>query len=331
MKPMPFVYKNGAVAPIEEAKVSLASHSLQYGSTCFTGMRGYVRRGHVRLLRLREHFARLTDAVKILGWKCPLTFGQFSNALKELIQKNRPEQDFYIRPFLLTESEELRIDYTHLTFDLAIYLVPFGALFDPKKGLNLKISSWKRVSDSSMASKAKAGGCYINSCLAHTDARREGYDDAILMNEAGQIAELSGANLLAVYKGRVLTPPAGSDILDGITLRSCIEILASEGIEVIETPLDRSMLYGSEEIIAAGTAAQIQFAKSVDGRSISEEGPGPVCQLLRRKMDAIINKEDERFAHWITEWPIAPSHISASQTPHVRPCIVQTQLICAGV
>ncbi len=304
MKPMPFVYKNGAVVPIGEAKVSLASHSLQYGSTCYTGMRGYVRGDSVRLFRLRDHYARLVDAVKIMGWDCELSFEMFSKAIRTLIVANQPTSDFYIRPLILTESEELRLNYEPLKFDLAIYLVPFGSLFDPDRGLKLKISNWKRLSDDAIPTQAKAGGSYLNSCLAHTDAKRDGYDDALMLNAEGDLAELTGANVILMHQGKILTPPTGKGPLNGITLRSCVEILAAEGLIVEETPINRSMIHSADELIALGTAAQIQFAESVDGRKITTDGPGLIATLLRKRMDAILNREDKQFDHWVTEWPL---------------------------
>jgi branched-chain amino acid aminotransferase len=299
MASMPYVYFRGEVVPKEEAVISICSHSLQYGSTCFTGMRGYVRGDKVHLFRLKDHHERLQRSLRIMGWDCPISLQEFHDALSELVQKNQPEGDFYIRPFIVSESEVLQLDYLRLKFSLAIYMVPFGPLFEKTAGLRLKISPWRKIADEMMPVKAKAGGCYVNSSLAATDAKKSGYDDALLLDKEGYVVELTGANILLLYQGKIYTPPVGSSALDGITLRSAVEILKEEGYEVHYEPIDRSMVYAADELIVLGTAACIHFAASVDERVISRN-EGSLCHLLRKNYERIINGLDPKSEEWIT-------------------------------
>jgi len=192
---MPFAHFKGKIAPLEDATISISSHSLQYGSTCFSGMRGHLHNGKVHLFRLEQHHARMEKSMKIMGWDFSITLDAFEKAIVELIWKNAPKGDFYIRPFIFTETLALKMDFTPLSFEMAIYLVPFGALFDPNKGLKLKISPWKKFNGDAIPSQAKAGGAYLNSCLAHTDALRNGFDDALMTDSDGNIVEASAANI----------------------------------------------------------------------------------------------------------------------------------------
>ncbi len=166
------------------------------------------------------------------------------------------------------------------------------------------VSSWRKFSDASMPTKAKAGGCYVNSFLATSEALRCGYDEALVMDQAGNIVEASVANLLMSYRGRLMMPELGSALLEGITMRTAVEILSDEGIEVETGSFDRSMVYTCDELLLLGTAAQVAFAKSVDERVIGTGMPGKYCQLLRQGFQKILSGNHERSGEWITEFDL---------------------------
>lgn len=296
---MPHAYFKGKIVPTESATISIASHSLQYGSTCYAGLRGHVRSGKVRLFRVKDHHERLMQSMKIMRWDFSISLEEFENALRALIKKNRPEGDFYIRPFVFSDTQVLQLNYEKLCFELAIYLVPFGPLFDQNRGIKMKISPWKKIEESAMPVKAKAGGCYINSCLATTDAIASGYDEALMTNQAGHIVEASAANILMRLQDKVIIPPLDG-VLDGITMRSVKEILEEEGIQIEIRSITQEELSLSDELILTGTAAQIAFVESVDDQDISSK-PGPICQLLRSRMENIINNKDPLSKKWIME------------------------------
>lgn len=302
---LPYIYFRGNVVPAEQAMISVASHSLQYGMTCFGGIRGYWREGQAQLFRLRDHHERLMNASRILGMNYYISYTDFEGVLQQLIQANRPSSDIYIRPFIYSSTVRLAPRMPGLDFDLSVYMVAMGEYFDQNKGLNLGISSWRKFSDSSLPTKAKAGGCYINSSLASTDAVRVGYDDALMLDQDGYVVEGSVSNVLMVYRDKIYVPPIGAAALEGITMRTMVELLEEEGHEIIFQPIDRSMVYTCQELMMLGTAVQIAFVATVDGRHIGpvasqEPGPGPVCRFLREKFAEILDGRHRKSREWLT-------------------------------
>ncbi|MCB1074226.1 MAG: aminotransferase class IV [Simkania sp.] len=308
MSPMPFAYFKGKVVPLKDATLSIASHSLQYGSTCYAGLRGHVREGVVRIFRLKDHHARLMRSMQIMGWDFKISYEDFKCALQDLIHQNQPTGDFYIRPFVFSDTEMLQLNYRKLEFHLGIYMVPFGPLFDPERGLKMKISPWKKIADDAIPTKAKAGGCYLNSALATTDAIQSGYDEALMTNREGHIVEASAANLLLRYRDKIIVPPL-EGVLDGITLRSVLELLEEEGIEVQVQSIDRSMVLSCDELLLTGTAAQITHVESVEGRLISEKR-GPLCKHLQERMERILNRQDPKSEEWVTDFQIGARNVN---------------------
>ncbi len=308
---MPFSYFQGRVCPSGEAHVSLASNSLQYGTTCFAGIRGYVRNHKVSIFRLQDHHERLMNAAKIMGFNYSISYEDFHAVMEEMIEKNQPSADFYIRPFLYAPDEQLAPKAQGLNFDLAVYFVPLGQYFNLQKGMRLMISSWKKFPDSSLPTKAKAGGCYINSFLATNEAHRCGYDEALLTDQQGYIVEASVANLLMVYRDRLIMPELGSPLLEGITMRTTIELLREAGLPIYFERIDRSMVYTCQELLLLGTAAQIAFTESVDGRSIGDGSPGPICQLAREKFQAVLAGAHTRSTDWLTSYSLMKPGVAA--------------------
>ena len=298
---MPYAYFRKRVVPFQEASISIASQSLQYGTSCFGGIRGYFHQGKVKIFRLQDHYQRLSNAAKILGMQIQLTWKEFREIIDQMVRANAPQSDFYIRPFLFSEDQMLTPRFDGLHFDLAVYMMPLDHYFDPSRGLRMMISSWRKVSDAAMSTKAKAGGFYVNSALATTEARQNGYDEALMMDDQGYIVEASAANIFLVYRGEVIMPEAGSAMLEGITRRTAIEFLEEEGIKVRAEKIDRSMVYTCDELILTGTAAQLVFAESVDGRKIASE-VGPVCQLLTKKLTAAVRGAHPKSSLWLTEY-----------------------------
>jgi len=298
--PMRFAYFRKEIVPLDEAKISIASHSLQYGTTCFGGIRGFYRDGEARLFRLYDHFIRLQQSTVILSMGLKLSWEAFQEAIKELIKKNAPKQDFYIRPFIFSENQVLGPRFDGLDFDLAIYMTPLTYYYDPGHRMRLTISSWRKIADIAMPTKAKAGGCYVNSALAKSDAIRSGYDEALMMDEQGNIVEASVANIFIVHFGEIITPEVGASLLEGITRRTVIELLEEEGISVRQERIDRSMIYTAEELILTGTAVQVMNAHSVDGRVFGDGKEGKIAELLQKKLQDVIALKHPKSSLWIT-------------------------------
>ena len=304
MKTMPYVYFQGGSKHASEAHVSLACNSLQYGTTCFAGIRGYVQNGSVNIFRLADHHARLMNASKILGFNFYLPYESFFSVIEELVYLNKPQGDFYIRPFIFSNDEVLAPKPVGLNFDLAVYFIPLSNYFDPSKGMRLMVSSWRKFQDAALPTKAKAGGCYVNSFLATGEALRCGYDEALVMDQDGYVVEASVANLLLNYRGKLLLPEVGSAQLEGITMRTIVELLKEEGMDVHFERIDRSMVYTCDELLLFGTAAQVAYAQSVDDRPIGNGQAGEVCRLARMKFQEVLNGTHPNANVWMTAFAL---------------------------
>lgn len=300
---MPYAFFGGKIIPFEDARISIANQSLQYGLTCFGGIRGYHVGGKNKIFRLYDHYLRLQDGLKLLGIQADFVWPEFQQLIRELVLRNAPSTDFYIRPFFHSTSTSLGPRFIGVPFQLSIYMTPLGNYFGHPHGLKLQISSWRKFSDAALPTKAKAGGCYLNAALAKSEAIMNGYDDALLMDASGYIVEGSVANLFLSHKGRLLTPETGSAILEGITRRTVIELLALESIEVHTCNIDRSMVYTAEEVFLSGTAAQLAFVQSIDGRTIGTGAQaGFFHNLLQSTLKSVVEGLHTYSSQWITEY-----------------------------
>lgn len=302
---LPYAYFKGKLVPHDQAHISIASHSLQYGTMCFGGMRALVKDGKARILRLFDHHERLMNGAKILGFNFYLPYPEFHEIIGDLIKANAVQSDFYLRPFIFSDDEVLGPCMDERTYDLAVYLLPLNQYFKRAGGLRLMVSGHKKFSDLSMSTKAKASGCYLNSALATSEARRSGYDEALMMDERGNIVEASVANLFVVYRGEVLTPPLAAGPLEGITMRTVIDLLKGEGITVKFAEIDRSMLYTCDEVFLSGSAAQVTYVESVDGRPIgtmTTPTMGPICTRVQALFNQLVNMEHALSNKYMVEF-----------------------------
>jgi branched-chain amino acid aminotransferase len=298
---LPFAYFNDEIVLREKAVISIASHSLQYGTMCFGGIRGYVQDNQARIVRIFDHHERLMNSAKILGFNYEISFENFQKIIGELIAKNAPASDFYIRPFIFSNDEAIGPCMDGRRYQLAVYLLPLSKYFKREGGLRMMISSHPKFSDWSLSTKAKASGCYLNSALASSEARRCGFDEALMMNEQGQVVEASVANLFAVYRGQVTTPPLGTGPLEGITLRTVMDLLKSDGVSVSFGILDRSMVLTSDELFLTGSAAEVTYIESVNGRSIGRNGSmGPICKRAHDLFHQMLDMKHQRSAEWMS-------------------------------
>ncbi len=298
---LPMAYFRKHIIPTHDATISIACHSLQYGMTCFAGIRGYVQDDKFKIFRLQDHFNRLKNGALIMDMPFSMSWEEFLDITIQLTRVNAPKTDFYIRAFQFSEDPSLGPSFLGKDFDLAIYMMELRRYYEMTKGLRLMISTWRKFPDNALPTKAKGGGCYLNSALATTEARKAGYDEALMMDQQGFVVEGSVANLFIVYRGEVITPELGEPILDGITRRTVIELLGDEGINLRFGRIDRSMLYTCDELLLTGTAAQVVYAHSVDGRVIGHgDRPGPICQLLRKKYAEIVNGAHPKSSEWFT-------------------------------
>lgn len=298
-----YAHFEGKIVPSEQAKISIASHTIQYGTGVFGGLRGYfIEKGKARLFRIDAHHERMMDATKIFGWDFSMSFKDYKKALEDLIKANKPKGGFYIRPIIYSDDEVLTPCFHKISYKIAFYMISLGDYLDTSRGLRLMVSSWQKFPDSSISTKAKASGAYLHASAARTEANRCGYDEALVMDENWKVVEASAANMIIASKGEVFIPPLSSAMLEGITMRSVIDLLGDSGVPVRFESIDRSMLYVSDEVLLTGSGAQIVYAESVDDRVIGDGKMGPIAKLLKQDYEALVAMKHQRSKDWITEF-----------------------------
>jgi branched-chain amino acid aminotransferase len=279
------IWMDGTVVDWGEARVHVLTHTLHYGLGLFEGIRCYKTDRGPAIFRLPEHIARLFQGAHIIGMQIPYTEEQIVAAIKQTIYENALDE-CYIRPLVY----------------VAIAAWPWGAYLGEEglaSGIRVRISSYTRHHPNIMMTKAKVVGNYANSQLAKVEAIQCGYDEALLLDPLGYVAEGSGENVFIVRHSILKTPPLMS-ILEGITRASVVELARLEGIPLQEEPLSRDELYIAEEMFFTGTAAEITPVREVDQRSIGTGKPGPLTKRLQRQFFDIVHGKDERFKEWLT-------------------------------
>jgi branched-chain amino acid aminotransferase len=303
---LPYAFFEGDIVPNEDAKISIATHALQYGTGAFGGIRGYLDKSGsaINIFRLPDHVARLLQSGLMLRADLPYSPTDVEDAIKNLVKKNAPKRNVYIRPFIYKAGIVLSPKLTGIKDELAIYMLPLDDYVDLSVPLKLMVSSWQRVEDNIIPSRGKITGAYINSSFAKDQATEGGYDDAIMLNREGKVSEGSGANLFLVRNGTLITSPITADILEGITRRSLVEFARNEGIRVEERSIDRSELYVADEVFLCGTGVQIAAVGSIDGRMIANGQRGPITEKLQDIYFSLVHGEDSPYRHYVTTIPV---------------------------
>jgi branched-chain amino acid aminotransferase len=298
-----WVYLDGEVKRYADAKVGLMTHALQYGTGVFEGIRGYWSPEHEQLfvLKLREHYRRMQNSVKLLKLKIPMNLDELCETSVELIRRNNFRQDVYIRPFAFKSSEEIGVRLHNLKDSFAIYVTPFGNYVEVDGGIRCMVSSWRRIDDNVAPARAKITGIYVNSALAKTEAMENGFDEAIMLTHDGHVCEGSAENIFLLRDGKVSTPPTSDNILEGLTRLAMIELLRKElDMDVVERSIDRSELYIADEIFLCGTGAQISPVIDVDRRPIGDGQVGPVVSQLQKLYFDIVRGRNNKYRSWLT-------------------------------
>jgi branched-chain amino acid aminotransferase len=296
------VYANGRFTTYDETRVGLLTHGLNYGTGCFEGIRGYwnANERELYLLQAKEHFERLIRSAKILLMSVPHTADELVEITLELCRRNRFEQNIYIRPLVYKSAEDIGVKLKGVPDGFALIAVPFGAYYDASAGLKVGVSSWRRIDDTMAPARAKVTGAYINSALAKSEAQMNGFDEAIMLNSDGHVAEGSAANIFLVRDSRIHTPDASHNVLEGITRGSVIEIARNDlGLDVIERQMDRSELYNADELFFTGSAAGVVYLNSVDHRPIGDGAIGPITKKISEILLRAANGEEPRYRRWV--------------------------------
>lgn len=273
------IWKDGEFVDWDEATTHVLSHALHYGTGLFEGCRLYKTGDGSAIFRFDDHIDRLYQTADIHKIEIPYTKQEIKDATVELIERQNI-QDGYIRPVVYRGYDRLGLNPTDCQVEVAIAVIP-DISYLSKDGLDTFVSSWRRFNSNTSPTQAKTTGMYFNSALANQEAVRNGYDEAIFMNQNGTVAEGPGENLFIVNDGELYTVgPAGS-VLDGITKNTVIDLAREDGITVHDRSIiDRSELYTSDELFYTGTASEIKPIRSVDDRTITEDPPGEISERI---------------------------------------------------
>lgn len=300
----PHAWFEGGIVPIEQAQVSIMTNALQYGTGWFAGVRGYLSadKKSFHIFRLDDHIHRFLSSAKILGVKIRHSSEELRNIIIDLTRKNAPTCDTYYRPFAYLGSLALSPDLSHDEyFDFALYMIPLGDYLATDRGNSVGVSTWRRISDTSIPARAKISGGYINSALAKKEAHDRGFVEAIVLTDDGHVSEGSAMNVFIVRNGVLITTPKYEDILEGITRHTILTLAHEMGIPTEERSIDRTELYIADEAFFSGTGAQVAWIDSVDGRKVSDGTEGFITKKLRDRFFNIVRGNDNKYEKWLTK------------------------------
>ncbi len=297
------IWLDGKMVPWDQAQVHVLTHTLHYGLGVFEGIRCYeLTAGGSAIFRLRTHIERLYDSARILLLDVPFPMAEVMQACKDAISKNGLKHG-YIRPIIFMGDGEMGLHAKNQT-RVSVAAWPWGTYLGDegvKKGIRTKISSFTRHHVNATMNKAKTCATYVNSILAKREAVMAGYEEAILLDTEGYVAEATGENIFIVKQGTVKTTPAGASILDGITAASVRTLLKDLSIEVISEKFTRDELYLADEVFLTGTAAEITPIREVDDRMIGPGKPGPVTQQIQQLFFEIVRGQNKKYAAWLDQ------------------------------
>jgi len=299
------IWFNGRFVPWDEAKVHVMAHVLHYGSSVFEGIRAYKTPTGPAVWLLDGHLRRLFDSAKIYRMEIPYSFDELREAILETIRVNRHEA-CYIRPIVFRGYGEIGVDPRGCPVEVAIATIEWGRYLGKEaieQGVDVCVSSWRRMAPDTIPALAKCGANYANSQLIKVDALENGYVEAIALDVAGYVSEGSGENLFVVRNGTLITPPLGFSVLGGLTREAVITLAKDLGIPVKEQAIPRELLYIADEAFFTGTAAEITPIRSIDRIPIGRGKRGPITTRLQEEFFGIVSGEVPDRYGWLT--PVA--------------------------
>jgi branched-chain amino acid aminotransferase len=303
----PYAYFQKQIVPLAEAKIGVMTHAFNYGTGVFEGIRGNWNEENqtIYMFKVREHLARLRMSAKICRINISETDDELEALITQVVEKSGIREDQYIRPLAYKSSEAIGVRVHDLDDDLLIFVAPFGPYLDIDAGARVQTSTWRRVDDMSIPARAKTTAGYLNSALAKTEAMQNGFDEAILLNPDGHVAEGSGENIAIVRNGRVITPARSDNVLEGLTMGTVLGLAQSElNLEVESRTIDRSELYVADEVFMTGTAAHVTPILEVDRRAVADGEVGPISKQLQTLYFDIIYGRNPKYASWCTAVPM---------------------------
>jgi branched-chain amino acid aminotransferase len=310
---------NGNFIPAKQAHVSILTHGFSYGTGCFEGIRGYWNEEtqDIYLFRIREHFERLHRSCRILNMTLRFSPEELVQQAVELVRRNGWRQNIYIRPMVYKSDEVIGVKLHDLEDHYYMIATPMGD-YVSTTGIQCGVSSWRRIDDNMIPARAKVTGGYVNSALAKTEANRNGFGEAILLNADGHVSEGSGENIFLVMNGELHTPAPTENILIGITRDTVIQLAHRELDRITrERQIDRTELYIADEIFLCGTGAQIAPVVGVDHHPVGTGAIGPISAEIQRIYGDVVRGRRPEYASWLT--PVyGPSPTVKESAPHTN-------------
>lgn len=295
-----FVWMNGELVPFEKATIHFLTPALHYGAAVFEGIRAYQTDRGAAVFRLRDHAERLIESAEIFGFRnLQFTPQDVIEAIKLVVRANG-FGDCYIRPLLYLDGGGWNLNVDGGRASLAIAAWEWGNYLGAdalERGIRANISSFTRHHPNIMLTKAKVAGNYVNSFLAKTESVRLGFEEAIMLDPQGYVAECTGENIFTVRRGKIYTP-ATAPILEGITRHSLFCIASDLGHHIKEQPIARDHLYAADEVFVCGTAAEVIGLSEIDFRRIGDGKTGPVTRAIQQAFHDAIRARDPRYLHW---------------------------------
>jgi len=300
MKEVGYIWMNGKFVPFKNAKVHVLTHALHYSTAVFEGIRCYNTPNGSAIFRLPEHVDRFFNSAKLYGMKIRYTKKQINDAIIKTV-KASGLKECYIRPIAYYGYGTMGLTPTLNKVDVSIACLEM--IGEPKagkfSGAKCKISKWIRIDSKSQPMQSKSAANYSNAALARVEALKSGYDEAIMLNSSGKVAEGSAENIFIIKNGIIKTPPLNADILNGITRDSIIRLIKSNGIKLIEKNITVKELLKADEVFMTGTAAEVKSVTKIDRTSIGKGKPGIITKTLQKSFMDIVMGKDQRFISWL--------------------------------
>ena len=306
-----FAFFNGQIVPFEQATVSVLTHSFNYGTGVFGGLRGYWNDDEEQLYVFRplDHFERLIQSASLLRIRIPYTAEELNGILNTLLRAENFRQNCYIRPLAYKSTEMIGVRLHDVDDALTMFAMPFGSYIANEDGAHVCFSAWRRVDDNAIPARGKIIGAYANSALIKSDAVLSGYDEALVLNQEGHVTEASAANIFVVRRGVVYTPPPQADVLEGIVRRALITLMRDDlGLEVVEREIDRTEIYVADEVFLCGTGVQVAAITRVEHRPIGAGIMGPITESARNLFFRVVQGRVAQYRDWLS--PVyEPEHV----------------------
>ena len=295
-----YVWFDGKYVLTEKAQVPITTHAIHYGTSIFEGIRAYWNGKNLHIFRLDEHVKRFRRSGQFYNISLNFSDKVISDAIIGICKKNKIKKSCYIRPFYFVGDYGINLHVTEKApTNVGIFSFLFGDLFN-KNGISAGVVSWRKFSDKSTPTQAKMGGNYLNSIIATQEAKRNGVDEAILLDHNGNVSEAPGENIFIVRDEQLATPSLASSALEGITRDSVIKIARDLDIDVVERDIARIELSMSDEIFLTGTAAEITPIITMDSKKVGNGKPGVITKKMMKEYTNIVMNKNDNYSHWLT-------------------------------